>query len=170
MIDLNILVTQAEFGAIVGITRQAVGDLMSRNVISADQTAEEMVFAYCRHLREVGASRGADSDLAFQRSELARVSRERNEIQLARERKEFANVELLELVCSHIGQSIASHLEALPDAIACLCPALTDDDLKRISTTIAKAQEIAANARLIDFETADSDDPLAAPTTELEDL
>ena len=169
MIDLSAPATAAEFGRLVGISRQAASDLMARGVITSDQTAGAMVLSYCHHLRDVSASRGADGDLAFQRTELARVSRERNEIQLVKDRQEFANVDLLELVCTFVGESIASHLDGLPEAIASLCPALTDHELRHIRAQVAKAREIATNARLIDFENLDTTTDLLSDPTELDD-
>ncbi len=154
---LDTVLTQVEFGDLVGIGQPAVSDLMARKVLVAEQTAHQWLLAYCSHLREVAAGRGADGELAFQRSELARVARERNEIQLAKDRKEFAAVSLLELVCAHIGRSVAGLLEPLPSEIHKLCPALTPDDVRRIQLTVSKACDVAVNATLSDLDDPDSD-------------
>lgn len=154
---LNVAVAQAEFGEMVGISQQAVSDLMARKVISDGQTAGQWLLAYCAQLREVAAGRGADGDLAYQRAELARVARERNEIQLAKDRKEFAAVSLLELVCAHIGRSVAGLLEPLPGEIHKLCPALTPDDVRRIQLTVSKACDVAVSASIAELDDPDSD-------------
>ena len=130
---------------------------MARKVLSAEQTAGQWLLAYCAQLREVAAGRGADGELAFQRSELARVARERNEIQLAKDRREFAAVSLIELVCAHIGRSVAGLLEPLPGEIHKLCPALTPDDVRRIQLTVSKACDIAVSASLTDLDDPDTD-------------
>ena len=44
--------TQAGFGAMVGISQQAVSDLMKRGVLLPDQTAQEWLNRYLTHLRE----------------------------------------------------------------------------------------------------------------------
>ena len=154
---LDTELTQAEFGALVGIGQPAVSELMARKVITDGQTADQWLLAYCAQLREVAAGRGADGDLAYQRAELARVARERNEIQLAKDRKEFAAVSLLELVCAHIGRSVAGLLEPLPSEIHKLCPSLTPDDVRRIQLTVSKACDIAVSASIAELDDPDSD-------------
>jgi len=154
---LDAVLTQAEFGNLVGISQPAVSDLMARKVLTPEQTAHQWLLAYCAQLREVAAGRGADGELAFQRSELARVARERNEIQLAKDRREFAAVSVIELVCAHIGRSVAGLLEPLPAEIHKLCPALTPDDVRRIQRTVSKACDVAVNATLSEFDDPDSD-------------
>lgn len=149
--------TPAEFGGIVGISRQAASALVERNVISTDQTPAEMILSYCQHLREVAISRGTDGDLAYQRAEMARVSRERNEINLAKDRRDFVPVELLELVCTHVGYSVASVIESLPDEILKICPTITDHAMRHTRATIAKACEAATSIKLVDFENPFSD-------------
>ena len=59
MIDLNSIVTQRQFGEIVGISQPAVSDLLSREVIREGQTLGQWLIAYCAHLRETAASRGS---------------------------------------------------------------------------------------------------------------
>ena len=154
---LDTVLTQAEFGDLVGIGQPAVSDLMTRKVIVDGQSAGQWLLAYCAQLREVAAGRGADGDLAYQRAELARVARERNEIQLAKDRKEFAAVSLLELVCAHIGRSVAGLLEPLPSEIHKLCPALTPDDVRRIQLTVSKACDVAVSASIAELDDPDSD-------------
>ena len=158
MPDLSCRPTQADFGHLVGISQQSVSDLIQRGVLAPNQTAGQWLLAYCEHLREVATGRGADGELAFQRTELARVARERNEIQLAKDRKEFAAVSLLELVCAHIGQSIADHLERLPDEIQRTCAALEPDHMAVIRQAVGKAQHLAKAATLSDHEDIDPTD------------
>ncbi len=162
-------VTQDEFASLVGIGQPAVSDLMARKVIGDGQTAAQWLLAYCAQLREVAAGRGADGELAYQRSELARVARERNEINLAKDRREFAAVSLLELVSAHIGRSVAGLLEPLPADIHKLCPALTPDDVQRIQRTVAKACDAAVNVTLADFDNPDSD-PTDLPDSAVDSL
>jgi len=133
---------------LIGISQQAVSDLLSRSVIEPGQTAGQWLIDYCAHLREQAAGRGADGELAFQRSELARVSRERAEIKLALERKEFAPVALLEQVLASVGRSIVGVLEPLHINLHKLCPELNPEGLKLIQTEVSKACDHAASAGL----------------------
>ena len=153
--DLQTTCTQAEFGELVGIGQPAVSDLLARKVIAPGATAGQWLLDYTRHLREQAAGRGADGELAFQRSELARVSRERAEIKLALERQEYAPVPLIEQVLATVGRSIAGVLEPLHISLHKLCPALTAEDLKLIQLEVAKACDLAVNASLANLDVGD---------------
>lgn len=140
--------TQVDFGLLVGIGQPAVSDLLSRGIIKPGQTAGQWLLDYTSHLREQAAGRGMDGELAYQRSELARVNRERAEIKLALERKEYAPVQLLEQVLATVGRSIAGALEPLHSSLAKRCPALTPEDLRHIQIEVSKACDLAATASL----------------------
>jgi phage terminase Nu1 subunit (DNA packaging protein) len=157
MTDLDATCTQAAFGELVGITQQAVSDLLARDVVTPGQTAGQWLIDYCAHLREQAAGRGADGELAYQRSELARVSRERNQIKLDVERREYAAVSLLEQVLATVGRSIAGVLEPLHVNLHKRCPALTPEDLKLIQLEVSKACDIAVNASLAVLDVAEED-------------
>lgn len=146
--NLDTPCTQAQFGELVGIGQPAVSDLVSRSVLTPGQTASQWLRDYCAHLREMAAGRGMDGELAYQRAELARVSRERAEIKLKVERAEYAPVALIEQVLASIGRGIAGLLEPLPAQLHKLCPALTPDDVRVIQTEISKACDLAAAASL----------------------
>lgn len=152
---LNTPLTQAQFGKIVGIGQPAVSDLLARGVIKPGMLGGAWVYDYCSHLREQAAGRGADGELAFQRSELARVSRERAEIKLNVERREFAPVALLEQVLATVGRSIAGVLEPLHVNLHKLCPALTPEDVKIIQREVSKACDLAVTASLAVLDAPD---------------
>lgn len=159
--------TQADFGALVGIGQPAVSDLLSRGVIKPGQTAGQWLLDYTSHLREQAAGRGMDGELAYQRSELARVNRERAEIKLALERKEYAPVQLLEQVLATIGRSIAGALEPLHSSLAKRCPALTPEDLRHIQTEVSKACDMAVTASLDVLDAQSENDD--SESSEMED-
>lgn len=161
MIDLSAPCTQTEFGDLVGIGQPAVSGLLARGGIKHGDAAQQWLLDYCAHLREQAAGRGADGELAFQRSELARVSRERAEIKLALERKDFAAVSLIEQVLATVGRSIAGVLEPLHVNLHKLCPALTTDDLKLIQTEVARACDLAVNASLSNLDVVDEGSDMA---------
>lgn len=147
-VDLTKVMTQGEFGELVGVSQPAVSDMLARDVLTPGAPCGEWLLAYAAHLREQAAGRGMDGELAFQRSELARVSRERAEIKLALERREYAPVALLEQVMATVGRSIVGVLEPLHVNLHRLCPHLTPEDLKLIQLEVSKACDIAASASL----------------------
>ena len=149
--------TQAQFGALVGVTQQAVSDMVARGVLVAGAPLGEWLPAYCLHLRNTAAGRGGDSDLAHERAELTRVTRKRAEIKLALERSEYAPVAAIEEVLAHVGRSVAGHLEPLPGQIHKLCPALTPEDVRRIQLTVVQACDVAVSASLALLERADAE-------------
>lgn len=155
MLDLDRTCTQQEFADFVGVGQPAVSGLLANGVIKPGHTAGQWHRDYISHLREQAAGRGADGELAYQRSELARVSRERAEIKLALERKDFAAVALIEQVLATVGRSIAGVLEPLHVNLHKLCPALTPEDLKLIQLEVNKACDLAVTASLASLDVMD---------------
>lgn len=171
--NLEATCTQAQFGELVGISQPAVSDLLQREVIKPGASAGAWLIDYCAHLREQAAGRGADGELAFQRSELARVSRERAEIKLALERRDFAAVALLEQVLATVGRSIAGVLEPLHVTLHKRCPALTADDLKLIQIEVSKACDLAVTVSLANLDAndaADTNEAVEATEAEVEEI
>ena len=150
--------TQSEFGVLVGVSQQAVSDLLSRNVLDPGRPASGWLLAYTSHLREQAAGRGGDGELAANRAEESRVRRELLEIKLAERRKEVAPVALIEQVLAHIGAQIRSHLESLPGSLKMRCPQLSADDIKLIETEIFSACNLAATASMASLAQLDAED------------
>ena len=167
--NLTTTCTQADFGELVGISQPAVSDLLARGVVQPGDVAGKWLLDYTAHLREQAAGRGADGELAFQRSELARVSRERAEIKLALERKDFAPVALIEQVLATVGRSIAGVLEPLHVNLHKLCPALTPEDIKIIQLEVSKACDIAVSVSLSVLEVTE-DEVQTAEAVEAESI
>jgi phage terminase Nu1 subunit (DNA packaging protein) len=155
--NLDAPCTQAAFGELIGVGQPAVSDMVARQVLRPGDTARQWLLAYCAHMREQAAGRGADGELAFQRSELARVSRERAEIKLAKERGEYAEVALIEQVLATVGRGIVGALEPLHVTLHRQCPALTPEDLKLIQTEVARACDLAASASLALLDVPEED-------------
>src|SRR5471032_3329577 len=154
--NLNGPATQSAFGDLVGISQQAVSDLIKRDVLAVGQPALTWLHAYCAHLREQAAGRAAagDLDLAAERAALARAQRERIEMQNAETRRESAPVVLLELAVASIGRKIAAVLEAIPIKIKRRSKNLSAEDIEIITAEIVKARNIAALAQ---FDMEDPD-------------
>jgi phage terminase Nu1 subunit (DNA packaging protein) len=151
--DLSTPLTQADFGALVGISQQAVGNLVGRGVLDTSVPGLQMLHAYCSHLREQAAGRAAngDLDLATERAGLAREQRIRVALQNAVSLKELAPVALLEEVLSKAGARIAGMLDAIPGGVRRRVPALSADEITTIGAEIARVRNIVAAMSLADL-------------------
>lgn len=165
MIDLSEVITQKQFGEIVGISQPAVSDLLMRGVLTAGATAGDWLIAYCGNLREVAAGRAAtgDLDLAGERAALARAQRERIEMQNAVTRGELAPVILIEEVLTKAASKTAGILDAIPGMIRRRVPLLTADDIDLIAGEVAKARNIVAAMSLDDLNDSGSGADIAVP-------
>ena len=150
--------TQQAFGDLVGISQPAVSDHMASGEMIPGETAGEWLRDYCEHLREQAAGRGADGELAHQRAELTRVNRERAEIKLAQERKEFAPVALQELLIKHVGSQISDHLRALVGQLKTRCPRMSADDLKIAEDIVAETLNVVEGMGLASLSAMDDED------------
>ncbi len=159
-IDLSMPMTQAAFGALVGVSQQAIGNLVGRGILDKGMDAEQLLLAYCSHLREQAAGRAANGelDLATERAGLAKAQREKIEMQNAVTRGELAPVALIEEVLSKAGGRIAGILEAIPGAVKRRVPSLTGDEIKNIAAEIARVRNVVAGMSLEDLREPDEED------------
>lgn len=150
MVDLMQPFTQSRFGELVGISQQAVSALVQRGVLGADQNGLGWLHAYCAHLREQAAGRAAtgDLDLAAERAALAKVQRERIELQNAVTRRELAPIETLEMALAMMGRKVAAVLESIPVKLKRRTTHLTSEDIEAVTAEITIARNIAASAQL----------------------
>lgn len=151
-IQLSNSLKQAEFGALVGVSRQAVGAMIERGVLSASMTTGGALLAYCGHLRETAAGRLASGDigLATERAGLAKAQRERIEMQNAVTRRELLPAVLLEEVLAKAGSKVAGILDAIPGMVKRRVPMLPSSALDLIAGEVARARNIAAAMTLDD--------------------
>src|SRR5471030_1147909 len=162
-ISIDATATQAQFGAMVGISQPAVSDLMTRGVLSPGGTVREWLHEYCGNLREQAAGRYAagELDLAQERALLAREQRIKIEMINAERRRELAPVALLEATCARVGRRVSAILEAIPSQVKRRLPHLPASDVDAIETEITRARNTAAAMRLdeaIDGTDADAED------------
>lgn len=141
-------VTQADFADWIGVTQQAVSDMVGRGVLQPGQSLKEWIRAYCNHMRGVASGRGSDAELAKERAHATRVARERNEIKLAVDLGQFAPVTGLELVLATVGGTVAARLEALMPKLHKLCPELTPQAVALGQREVKQACDEAAAASL----------------------
>lgn len=165
MTDLDRCMTQADFGTLIGVSRQAVGDLLSRGVLSDDMTGGQMLHAYCSHLREVAAGRLAagDLDLATERAGLAKAQKERVEMINAEKRRELLPAILIEEVLAKAGSKVAGILDAIPGMIKRRLPQMTAADIDLIAAEVARARNLVALVSLDDLVDEGNVDTEAEP-------
>lgn len=142
--------TQIELAARVGISQQAVSQLIARKIVRPEESIDDATRAYCAHLREQAAGRAAagDLDLAAERAALARAQRDKLELANAVTRRELAPLSLLEQVLGNVCAQISGILEAIPGALRRRNAALSSSDLELVADEIAKARNLAAEVRL----------------------
>ncbi len=145
--------TQAAFGALVGVSQQAIGNLAGRGLLDMSMPASAVLVTYCSHLRETAAGRaaGGDLDLVNERAMLAREQRVRLEMANAVTRRELAPVVLIEEVLSKAGGKIAGIFDAIPGSVRRRVPSLSADEIKNIAAEIARVRNIVAAMSLADL-------------------
>ena len=141
---------QADFGALVGVSQQAVSDLVSRGVLEDGAPAGQWLLAYCHRLREQAAGRlGSETgglDLAQERAALAREQRKGIEIKNAVLRGQYASIQLLAEVLATASQAVAQRFDHLPGLVRKSCPDLPAEAIDQVMVTIAKARNEWADA------------------------
>lgn len=157
--DLTTPMTQAQFGDLVGISQQAVSDLMRREILVDGATADEWLLAYCDHLREVAAGRGGSNalELAAERARLAKEQADKIAMQNAITRGELAPAHLLEEVLARAGARVGRLLETIPGLLRRRMPDAKADDIAAVAAVVAKARNVAVAMRLADLD-RDADD------------
>lgn len=174
MVDLSAQIRQIDFGLLVGISQQAVSDLVTRGVLKHGLSAGEWLHAYCGHLREVAAGRasavGGGLDLVQERAALAREQREAVAIKNAVARREYAPVEVLTQVLSDACAAVVERLEALPARLRKEVPELPIEAHEAIGAVIASARnEWVRAASESMLRKAPADDAAADDGDELEE-
>lgn len=146
---------QAETAAHLDLSDRSIREWETKlGLQSAPYTLTEFRIAYIRSLREGAAGRETvgDLDLAGERAALAKVQRERIEMQNAVTRGELAPVALIEEVLTKAASRTAGILDAIPGMIKRRLTTLSADGLTLIAVEIAKARNIAAALSLADLQ------------------
>ena len=138
--------TQAEFGAMVGISQQKVSELLARNILKDGQNGSNWLLAYCKNLREQAAGRQSDGelDLVQERARLAKENADKVAMQNAQDRKELAPVGVLEFALANICNQLGSQLEAIPVFIKRRVPDMSQELYALIVEEITRLRNSAA--------------------------
>jgi terminase small subunit / prophage DNA-packing protein len=157
MTDLDSVMTQAAFGGLVGITQQAVSDLLARQILRSSDTGRTWLVAYCENLRAVAAGRDPDGELSTERARVARATAEKIEMQNAITRRELLPVAVLEVVLNDVARRVGTRLDALVPQIRRAVPELPVSVLGRIGAEVALCREDCAGVNLSEAERLASD-------------
>lgn len=144
--DLAGELSQKDFGLLIGVSQQAVSDMMQRGILPRNGSGFDWLRGYCSHIREMAAGRSLV--LEQERARLACEQADKVAMQNAITRREYAPVEVLEMVIGKVGRQIAETLEALPVQLKRRSSHLTVEDLEIIQGEIAKARNLAANMQI----------------------
>lgn len=146
----SIPLTQAEFGKLVGVSQQAVSDMVTRGVLSPGATADRWLLEYCGNLREVAAGRVAngDLDLLAERARLAKEQADRIALQNAVTRKQYAPVEILAIALSGAAAQIGVIFDGLLGKIRIAVPDLPARAIEIIAAEHARARNSLADLRI----------------------
>ena len=152
-IDMDKSITQTEFGRLIGVSQQAVSDMISRGVIDRGESAATWLLKCFANQREVSAGRQGDGelDLVEERARLASEQADKVAMQNAVTRQELAPVHTIEDVLTKAGAKVSGILEAIPGAIRRRVPALKAPEMDLIEREISKARNIAASVSLSDI-------------------
>lgn len=161
---LDRLLTQEEFAELVGVTQQAVSEMVGAGQLVRNETGRAWLLAYCKRLRDKAAGRDNDSVLTQERAMLAREQREAVRIKNAVARREYAPVSALAEVLATASQAVAERFDALPALLRTVCPDLPDAARLAVESALAEARNewVRATESLtvsrLDDESDDSDE------------
>lgn len=153
---LDQVLTQQQFGDLVGITQQAVSDLQKRGVLKANATGRTWLLAYCGQLREEAAGRAGR--LAEARAALDEERRREIAMRNAVKAKEYAPVGLIEQVIAKVGRQAAGVLEGIVPALVLRWPDITAEQRQLVEEAVTAARNQAATMSLADLVEPDDED------------
>lgn len=146
--DVGKSISQKEFGQLVGISQQAVSDLIGRGVLSDEGVLGVWLREYCGNLREQAAGRKTSGDLvlADERARLAAEQADKVAMQNKISRNEYAPVSVIEETLASVGRQIAGLLEALPVKLK-RNTAMSNDQLAIVDEVIVETRNLAAKVK-----------------------
>lgn len=140
---LDVQISQADFAATVGLSEARVSQLMKKGVLTRGDSGSQWIAAYCEHLRDMAAGRGAEAgelDLAQERAKLANEQRVAQRIKNLVALEEFAPVSALTDTLAAASRSLVAKLDLLPGQLHKAVPDLPEEALDIITSTVARAR------------------------------
>lgn len=153
---LDQVTSQADFAEMVGVSEARVSQLMADGVMQRGGTAHDWLLAYCDRLRDQAAGRVGDGvgglDLVQERAALTRSQREKQDLDNAKARGEYAAIGLLTDVLGRASSATVDRFDLLEGDLRKACPDISDEVLLTVLGVIAKARNewIRATSRLVD--------------------
>lgn len=160
--DLDSPVTQVRFGEIIGVSKQAVHDMVSRGILDLGQPLGVCLIAYCAHIREQAAGRDPDGELAAARTRVSNEQADRLAMANAITRGEYLPVALIEDVLSRVARQLGAIFDSLVPELRKDCPALAGEPLRIVEAKMVRVRELAAGIAI------DAPDPQADAAAELD--
>lgn len=154
-VQLDRVLTQAEFAELVGITQPAVSDLVKRGVLRSNLTGATWLREYCTHLREEAAGRAgtlADASAALKNAQRVEV-----EMRTAIKRKEYVPVGLIAQVLAHIGRQAAVAFDGIKPGIRMRWPDISAEQLDYIDAEVSRARNLVASMSLASLPVEDDE-------------
>lgn len=138
-------VTPAEFGALVGISRQAVAELQLRGTLTRGATLGRWIAQYAESLRAQAALRSGDLTDSRRQLDEARAA----EVRLRNEerRRTLATVGQIDAAIATSAAALADELERLPAAVAQAWPGATEEQLAMVHAEVGRATALARAAK-----------------------
>ncbi len=165
---LDSVVTQTRFGEMVGVSQQAVSEMMARGVLQAGQPSGVWLLAYCAHIREQAAGRDPDGELAAARTRVSNEQADRLAMANAITRREFLPVALIEDVLSRVARQMGAIFDSLVPELRKDCPALVGEPLRIVEAKVARVRELASSICLDTPDPQVDDDAALEADAELE--
>lgn len=167
--EVDVPMTQAKFGRLVGVSQSAVSDMQARGVLPAEGIGHAWVLAYCEHLREIAAGRmseSGDDGLTVERTRLTKEQADAMEMKNQVSRGELAPVVQLEDVLARASSKVAGIFDAIPAKVRRRLPDLPPSAVRLITEEISKARNIVGAMTLADVAPDEATDE---ESTESED-
>lgn len=155
------MATQAEVAAHLDMTERNLRDLLKKlGLPSRTLDLDQVRISYIRHLRGVAGRHqveGGGLNLTMERALLARVQREKLEIETAKLRGQLVDVAEVEKEAFAVGRTTRDRILAIPDRLAAIMASTTDR---------AEAQRILAEELRRALESLAGGDDQMEPTDE----
>jgi phage terminase Nu1 subunit (DNA packaging protein) len=164
--------TQDEFASLVGVSQQAVSDLVQAGLLLREETGGAWLLAYCKRLREMAAGRDPDSNLSVQRARVASETADKIAMANAVTRGEYAPINYLAAVLSAASTGVAEGFDHMGVALRASFPDLPQGMHDMLSKRIAEIRNrwvVATEERVLArFSELSDDVDMSQPDDDLE--
>lgn len=132
--------TQEDFGEAVGISQQAVSNLVARSVLTPGQPMSAWIRSYAENLRSQAARRDPEASLPLERARLSKSQRLGQDIRNQHALAAYAPRSLLTDVLCLASAGVTDGLDGLAERVFSAWPDLPDAARETITRAIASAR------------------------------